>query len=120
MKNIVTVLFCLLTFSKVYSSNKDCLLSELISITGLKDNGNKMTIEEKLKKYEGAFQIQVKSMRMKPSIPYNIDELIEKNRKQDENVIISLGTDVRLKVFSVSEAKSNTGKEIPMIVQFND
>lgn len=52
------------------------------------DDGKKISIEEKLKKYEGTFQIQIKNPRLKPNIPYNIDKLIETNRKADETVYI--------------------------------
>jgi hypothetical protein len=84
------------------------------------DDGNKMTIEEKIKKYEGTFQIQVINMRLKPSIPYNIDELIEKNRKQNETVYITLGSSVRLKILSLNEIKINGNKKIDLISTFDN
>ncbi|MCD6019680.1 MAG: hypothetical protein K0S53_2801 [Bacteroidetes bacterium] len=61
-----------------------------------------VTIEEKLHALQGTIQIQVRSMRYKPSIPYNIDEIVEKNRKNNDVVYIELGTDVRLKIFPKS------------------
>jgi len=82
------------------------------------DDGKKMTIEEKIKKYEGTFQIQVKDLRYNPNIPYNIDELIEKNRKQNETVYILLGSAVRLKILSLDEIKTNSGKKIEIISTF--
>ncbi|MDF2448071.1 MAG: hypothetical protein K0R26_575 [Bacteroidota bacterium] len=82
------------------------------------DDGKPQSIEEKLKKYAGTFQIQVKDPRLKPNIPYNIDELIEKNRKTNETVYIELGSQVRLKIFSSFEIKTNFGKEIDLISTF--
>lgn len=82
------------------------------------EDGNKLTIEEKLKKYAGTFQIQVKDLRYKPNIPYNIDELIEKNRKQSETVYITLGSAVRLKIFSLDEIKNNSNKKIELITPY--
>jgi hypothetical protein len=79
------------------------------------DDGKQVNIEDKIKKYEGTFQIQVKDIRCKPSIPYNIDELIEKNRKQTETVYINLGSAVRLKILSLDEIKKNNNKKIDLI-----
>src|ERR1700741_1540549 len=64
------------------------------SISKQDDGKKKVTIEEKLEKYHGAFQIEVTNIRMKPGIPYNIDELIENNRKENEITYVSLGTNV--------------------------
>lgn len=82
------------------------------------DDGKKMTIEEKIKKYEGSFQIQVKDLRYKPNIPYNIDEIIENNQKQNETVYISLGSAVRLKILSLNEIKANSNKKMDLISTF--
>lgn len=117
MKNIAFTLFCLMTFLKLQSL---AYSSFIISTPSFQDNGKKMTIEEKLKKYEGTFQIQIKNIRMKPSIPYNIDDIIEKNRKENEINYISLGTDVRLKILSVNDIKKNGGKKLEMISIFKD
>lgn len=108
-----------LTASKIFGVHK---ISGLSSNTTLLvfDNGKQMTIEEKLKKYQGTFQIQVKSMRQKPNIPYNIDELIEKNRKQSETVYISLGSEVRLKILSLDEIKSNSFKKLDLFSIFQN
>jgi hypothetical protein len=89
-----------------------------IDFLSIVDDGRKITIEEKLKKYEGTFQIQIKDPRLKPNIPYNIDELIENNRKQNETVYINLGSQVRLKIFSLAEIQSNSGKKIDLISTF--
>lgn len=84
MKNLL-LLFCFFVFS--------------VTVLGQEKNKNSnLTITEKLKKYEGTFQIQVKNPRLKPAIPYNIDELIEANRTETEIKYIQLGTEVRLMV----------------------
>jgi len=72
-----------------------------------------ITIEEKLKKYEGTFQIQVSDPRLKPSIPYNIDELIENNRSQNEVKYLQLGTQVRLMILPKNQVKRKS--KLPMI-----
>ena len=71
-----------------------------------------VTIAEKLKKYEGTFQIQVKNPRLKPAIPYNIDELIETNRKETEVTYVQLGTTVRLMVLPKSEIRKKSKIDI--------
>ena len=73
---------------------------------------NNVTIAEKLKKYEGTFQIQVKNPRLKPAIPYNIDELIEANRKETEVTYVQLGTAVRLMVLPKNEIGKQTKIDI--------
>lgn len=95
-------------------------ISSSVTALILFDDGKKTTIEEKLKKYEGTFQIQVKNMRQKPNIPFNIDELIEKNRKQNETVYVPLGSEVRLKILSVDEIKSNNFKKLDLISIFQN
>lgn len=106
-------------YNKAYSICKISNLNSHLTYIVF-DDGKKITIEEKLKKYQGTFQIQVKNMRMKPNIPYNIDELIEKNRKQNETVYISLGTNVRLKILSLNEIKNNSLQKLDLISVFQD
>jgi hypothetical protein len=72
-----------------------------------------VTIEEKLQKYEGTFQIQVSDPRLKPAIPYNIDELIENNRSQNEVKYLQLGTQVRLMILPKNQVKGKS--KLPMI-----
>lgn len=117
MKNIFFVgVFSLIFYnSNSHISNASRIPQEL---NHKGSDGGKKTIEEKLKKYEGTFQIQLKDVRMKPNIPYNIDEIIEQNRKQTENVYVSIGTYARIKIFSASEIKKNNGKKIDMISSF--
>lgn len=78
-----------------------------------KGSQKEIAIEEKLKKYEGTFQIQVKNPRMKPSIPYNIDQLIESNRTENKVTYVQLGTEVRLMVLPKSEISKK--RKIEMI-----
>lgn len=120
---ILTFCYILLVF-KLSSINNLSILDNksLINFkaTDFPDNGKKMTIEEKIKKHEGTFQIQVKDLRYKPNIPYNIDEIIEKNRKQNETVYISLGSAVRLKILSLNEIKGNLNKKMDLISTFTN
>ena len=66
-----------------------------------------------LDKYKGTFQIQVKNPRMKPSIPFNIDELIESNRSNTEVTYVQLGTQVRLMILPKNAISK--GNKIEMI-----
>ena len=114
MKNQVLTLLMLVSFFYLKAGNVKN------SLSSFQDDPKKTTIEEKLKKYEGTFQIQVKDMRYKPSIPFNIDELIEKNRKPNEVTYVPLGSAVRLKVLPLSEIKNASGKKMEMISTYND
>jgi hypothetical protein len=68
------------------------------------DNKTKqLTIEQKLEKHKDTFQIQVKDSRQKPSIPFNIDEIIELNRKENEVSYVQLGTMVRIMILPKKE-----------------
>lgn len=90
-----------------------------LSISGFaqeKSSHKEITIEEKLDKYKDTFQIQVKDIRMKPSIPYNIDELIESNRAENKVTYVQLGTQVRLMILPKSEILKK--KKIEMISTF--
>lgn len=91
------------------------LIFSLSSLTFSQEKNPKkeITIEEKLDKYKGTFQIQVKNPRMKPSIPFNIDEMIESNRSNTEVTYVQLGTQVRLMILP-KNAISN-GNKIEMI-----
>lgn len=120
---MLTFCYILLVFN-LSSINDVSILNSKPSLNimtaDLPDNGKKMTVEEKIKKYEGTFQIQVKDLRYKPNIPYNIDEIIEKNRKQNETVYINLGSAVRLKILSLNEIKSNSNKKMELISTFTN
>lgn len=89
------------------------LLIPVFGISQEKPQNKQVTIEEKLKKYEGTFQIQVSDSRLKPSIPYNIDELIENNRSQNEVKYVQLGTQVRLMILPKNQLKGKS--QLPMI-----
>ncbi len=52
---------------------------------------------------EGTWQIQVVNSRSQPFIPGNINELVAENRHASEVVYVQLGTEVRLKILSLSE-----------------
>jgi hypothetical protein len=89
------------------------LLVPFFAISQEKAQKKQVTIEEKLQKYEGTFQIQVNNPRLKPAIPYNIDELIETNRSQNEVKYLQLGTQVRLMILPKNQAKGKS--KLPMI-----
>ncbi len=75
------------------------------------NNKEQKSIEEKLAKYQGTYQIELINTRQHPLIPYNLDEIIEKNRDKTQTKYVSLGTNVRLKILSESEVnKSNFDK----------
>lgn len=83
------------------------------------DDSKKPTIEEKMEKYYGAYQIEVKNPRYKPSIPYNLDELIEKNRKSFEVSYVQLSDLVRLKIYPVSDiARNKADKDFKVITSY--
>ncbi len=52
---------------------------------------------------EGTWQIQVINSRNQPFIPGNIDQMIAENRHASETVYVQLGSEVRLKILSLSE-----------------
>jgi hypothetical protein len=89
------------------------LLTPIFAISQEKPQKKQVTIEEKLQKYEGTFQIQVNDPRLKPAIPYNIDELIENNRSQNEVKYLQLGTQVRLMILPKNQVKGKS--KLPMI-----
>ena len=89
------------------------LLTPIFAISQEKPQKKQVTIEEKLQKYEGTFQIQVSDPRLKPAIPYNIDELIENNRSQNEVKYLQLGTQVRLMILPKNHVKEKS--KLPMI-----
>ena len=81
-----------------------CVFMLTVTVFGQEAPKNSnLTIAEKLKKYEGTFQIQVKNPRLKPAIPYDIDQLIEANRTETEITYVQLGSAVRLMVLPKSE-----------------
>jgi hypothetical protein len=81
-------------------------------------NEKKLTLSEKLKKYEGSFQIQQKDMRLKPILPYNIDELIENNRTENEVKYVNLGEGLRIMV--LPKNRLNKGEKIEMYSTFDN
>lgn len=81
--------FCTNVFSQ--SSTKDSKVKE------------QRGIEEKLEKYQGTYQIELINTRQHPLIPYNLDEIIEKNRDDNQVKYVSLGTNVRVKILPKSE-----------------
>jgi hypothetical protein len=89
------------------------LLVSFFAFSQEKNQKKEVTIEEKLQKYEGTFQIQVVNPRLKPAIPYNIDELIENNRSQNEVKYLQLGTQVRLMILPKNHVKGKS--KLPMI-----
>jgi hypothetical protein len=78
----------------------------------------KLTLDEKLKKYEGTFQIQQKDMRLKPILPYNFDELIENNRTENEVKYVNLGEGLRIMV--LPKNKIGKGEKIEMYSTFDN
>lgn len=121
MKHKFVLIFCIILFAKSISiagSDKLIVVNENL-FSFFQGDDKKLTVEEKIKKYEGQFQIQVKDMRYKPSIPYNLDELIEKNRKQNEVTYVSLGSAVRLMILPVNYI-NKTGKKLETISTYND
>lgn len=54
---------------------------------------------------KATYQIQLTNPRVKPSIPGNIEELVEKHRDANKIIYFSLGTAVRVKVLPLSEIK---------------
>lgn len=55
------------------------------------------------KKVEGTYQVQVKNARVKPSIPADLAQIVEKNRHATKTTYVSLGTLVRVKILPSSE-----------------
>ncbi len=64
---------------------------------------NTGTISQQNSSAEGTWQIQVLNSRNQPFIPGNINELVAENRHASEVVYVQLGTEVRLKILSLSE-----------------
>ena len=123
MKNKFVLLFCIILFAQTSIIAKKVELSVDFKKNSLvvQNDDKKMTIEEKLEKYKGSFQIEVKNIRYKPNIPYNIDELIEKNRKSDRVSYVNIGTDVRLKIYPLSQVGKNKNDEkFEMITTFSN
>lgn len=90
-----------------------CFFMLSVTVFGQETSKNdNLTITEKLKKYEGTFQIQVKNPRLKPAIPYNIDQLIEANRTETQVTYVSLGSAVRLMVLPKSEIQKKRKLDI--------
>lgn len=52
---------------------------------------------------DGTWQVQVINSRSQPFIPGNIHSLVAENRHATETVYVQLGTEVRLKIVSLSE-----------------
>jgi len=71
-----------------------------------KAKSSDLTVTEKMEKYRGIFQIQMKDNRLKALLPYNIDVLIEQNRSETIVTYVSLGTDVRLMILPKSAARN--------------
>ncbi|MCG2612164.1 hypothetical protein LZZ90_11665 [Flavobacterium sp. SM15] len=90
-----------------------CFLMLTLSLFAQEKNkSNGLSIDEKLKKYEGTFQIQVKNPRSKPAIPYNIDEIIEQNRSENQVKYVQLGTEVRLMILPKKGIQKNVKLEL--------
>lgn len=124
MKFYFSALLCLFFITKMQSAAKRGV-NELnkVNSTLIQDdkNKNKLTIEEKMAKYHGSFQIEMKSERMKPNIPYNLDELIEKNRKQNEVVFVKISDNTRLKIYPQSEVSKNVNdKKFKVITGYSN
>ena len=64
---------------------------------------NTETISQQNSSAEGTWQIQVLNSRNQAFIPGNINELVAENRHASEVVYVQLGTEVRLKILSLSE-----------------
>lgn len=83
-KNITIILFLII------ATTFNCYSQEI--------KKNQLTIEQKIEKYKGVFQIQVKDSRQKANIPYNIDEIIDANQKENKINYVQLGTMVRVMI----------------------
>ena len=83
-----------------------------------KDKG--ISIEEKLKKFEGTDQLEVSNTRETPLMPYNLDETIENNRAQNETKYVTLGKNVRLKILSKNEIDKADFKKIKQVSYNNN
>ncbi len=64
---------------------------------------NSGTVLQQNSTAEGSWQIQVINSRNQPFIPGNINELVAEKRHASETVYVQLGTEVRLKILSLSE-----------------
>ena len=90
-------------------------------VSAQENNKNPFTSEkEKLEKLNGTYQIEVINSRNKPYLPENLSQLIENNRDSQKTKIISLGTAVRLKVFSIAEINKADFEKKSTIIYINE
>lgn len=82
------------------------------SCFGQESKKEKLSIEQKIEKLKGTFQIQVKDSRQKASVPYNIDEIIKSNQKEDEVAYVPLGTMVRIMILPKKELQAKRNLEL--------
>lgn len=64
---------------------------------------NSGTVSQQNSSAEGTWQIEVVNSRNQPFIPGNINEIVAEKRHTSETVYVQLGTEVRLKILSLSE-----------------
>lgn len=107
MKKVTFLFICVMSFLKVSMAQQTAKSSQI-------------PIEEKLKKYEGTYQVQVINSRQHPSIPYNLDEIILKNRDKKKIVYVQLGSQVRLEILPEEEITKATFKKIPSIANITE
>lgn len=107
MKKIVLFFICVISFWNVSQAQQT-----------VKPGG--IPIEEKLKKFEGTYQIQVINSRQHPLIPYNLDEIIEKNRDKQKIVYVQLGTQVRLEILPEDEIRKSNFKKLQPIANITE
>lgn len=83
-----------------------CLITGFLFFQGICQDGVEMPNE-----YNGTYVIEVLGRSM-PLIPENIEEIVGNQRKKNEIVYVSIGTNARIKVLSQTQINSSAFEKL--------
>lgn len=99
------IYLCLFVFAAYFSSQGAVVNFNQQTFSTLQDSS----------KIKGTYQIQMVNTRDLPSIPYNLEQMVEEKRDKDKVVYIKLSDFVRVKVLPKSEIEKKDFKPVKHI-----